>query len=80
MRLKNVHIAVLPALTRLAALAAAMVVVFVLSATATYAGDEGNILEPQHGIPLVIINIDESEEAIAQAGNDDPDHQYGTIA
>ena len=34
---------------------------------------------PQNGIPLVIIRIDESEEAIALASENDPKHEYGSI-
>ena len=34
---------------------------------------------PQNGIPLVIIHIDESEEAIAAANENDPKHEYGTV-
>ena len=34
---------------------------------------------PQNGIPLVIIRIDESEEAINNASSNDPEHEYGTI-
>ena len=34
---------------------------------------------PQNGIPLVIIRIDESEEAIAGANENDPKHEYGTM-
>ena len=57
----------------------AALAMLVLSATAVFAED-GNILEPQHGIPLVVINIDESEEAIAAAEANDDKHDYGTIA
>jgi len=49
----------------------------------SYAEDE-SILEPQNGIPLVIIRIDESEEAIAEAEakakEKDKDYDFGTIA
>lgn len=36
--------------------------------------------QPNNGIPLVIIRIDESEEAIAAASLADPEHRYGNIA
>ena len=35
--------------------------------------------EPKNGIPLIVINIDESEEAIAAANASDASHTYGTI-
>ena len=56
----------------------AALAMLVLSATAVFA-DDGIILEPQHGIPLVIVNIDESEDAIAAAEANDDKHDYGTI-
>ena len=34
---------------------------------------------PEHGIPLMIIRIDESNEGIQSAKENDPDHKYGTI-
>ena len=34
---------------------------------------------PENGIPLFVINVDESEEAIATAMADDSKHTYGTI-
>ena len=37
-------------------------------------------LVPENGIPLVIIRVDESEEAIKAAIDNDPEHDYGTIA
>lgn len=40
--------------------------------------DETNIV-PQNDIPLVIIRIDESEETIQAAIEDDPEHEYGNI-
>ena len=43
-------------------------------------GEPGTAAEvPQNGIPLVIIHIDESEEAIAGANENDPNHEYGTV-
>ena len=60
-----------------------LLMVLVLSASAAFAADEGDILEPQHGIPLVIVNIDESEEAIEAANKEAEEqgksHKYGTI-
>ena len=42
--------------------------------------DENSVsLEPQNGIPLMIVRVDESRESIAAAGAEDPDHSYGTI-
>ena len=39
-----------------------------------------NALEvPQNGVPLVIIRVDESEEAIKTARDKDPENEYGTI-
>ncbi len=35
--------------------------------------------QPQNGIPLIVVNIDESEEAIAAANASDASHTYGTI-
>lgn len=35
--------------------------------------------EPENGIPLIVVNIDESDEAIANANTSDSSHQYGTI-
>jgi len=40
---------------------------------------ENTAEQPQNGIPLVIIHIDESEEAIAGANENDPKHEYGTM-
>ena len=34
---------------------------------------------PQNGIPLLILRIDESEDTIAKASENDPKHEYGTI-
>ncbi len=34
---------------------------------------------PENGIPLLIIEIDESSDAIRTAREDDPKHEYGTI-
>lgn len=46
----------------------------------TGAAGEGTAEEkPEHGIPLVIIRIDESGEAIAKAAQGDPAHEYGTV-
>ena len=36
-------------------------------------------LQPRNGIPLVIIRVDESEEAIRAASEADPNHTYGTM-
>lgn len=44
----------------------------------TISGDEISFV-PQNGIPLVIIRIDESEEAIQAANDEDVEHEYGTI-
>ena len=34
---------------------------------------------PQNGIPVVIIRVDESKEAIKTAKDNDKDHEYGNI-
>ena len=36
-------------------------------------------IQPQNGIPLVIVRVDESDEAISNANEADSDHTYGTI-
>ena len=56
-----------------------VLVMLMLLSAAVYADDTAAILEPQHGIPLVIVNIDESEEGIAAARAGDPQHEYGTM-
>ena len=64
-----------------------LLMVLVLSVSVAFAAgdnaDEGDILKPQHGIPLVIVNIDESEEAIEAANKSAEEqgksHKYGTI-
>ena len=35
--------------------------------------------QPENGIPLIVVNIDESDEAISAASSSDTSHQYGTI-
>ncbi|MBR3242339.1 MAG: CotH kinase family protein [Parasporobacterium sp.] len=48
-----------------------------LNQTKAEAGTEEFV--PEHGIPLMIIRIDESAEGINIAKENDPDHEYGTI-
>ena len=36
-------------------------------------------LQPQNGVPLVIIRVNEDEEAIQAAETKDPEHEYGNI-
>lgn len=43
------------------------------------AEDDPVPLQPRNGIPLVIIRVDESEEAIRAASEADPKHIYGTM-
>ena len=43
------------------------------------ADDGSEEYNPEHGIPLMIIRIDESGEGIQNAKEEDPDHEYGTI-
>lgn len=38
-----------------------------------------NLEEPQNSVPLVIVRVDESEEAIQNARDKDPEHEYGNI-
>ena len=48
---------------------------------AVYAAEEDPVpTEPVNGVPLVIVRVDESEDAISSAQTDDPEHDYGTIA
>ena len=47
-------------------------------ALGTAAAGEGAEERPENGIPLVIVRIDESREAIAEASRRDPAHEYGT--
>lgn len=52
-----------------------------------FADNEDGILEPRHGIPLVVVKIDESEEGIAAANakeketekGEESKYVYGTI-
>lgn len=43
------------------------------------ADDSMDEFRPEHGIPLMIIRIDESKEGIEAAKEKDPEHKYGTI-
>ena len=55
-------------------------ILFVLaSCTTPEENPEKKITDPQNGIPLVILRIDESDEGIAAASVADEDHVYGTI-
>ena len=79
MRLKNIHKLIGSAVGVMSVL----FVLVLLSPAAAFAEDEGGALDslkPQHGIPLVIVNIDEDAEHIAAANDNDEDHVYGTMA
>ena len=49
----------------------------VVTLDAVYADDE--VVKLDNGIPVVYVNVDESDEAIEKAEADDPGQDYGTI-
>ncbi len=55
------------------------VAAFVLSPSQVLAGEEKIPLVPQHGIPLVVVYVNENRADINAARDSDPDHNYGNI-